>query len=741
MRYCFAWLLILVGLAGCGLAPADDAGSSIVPILQTTRGAQDVAMEFLDDWKISDYPAMYNHLSPQSQAEYTLPVFQKIYDDAMTSISPDEINYTIHEGKQQGASFALKYDVEFISPIFGTISDTGRVMRLVQNSGTWGIAWSSMDIVNGLAAGSRVVVTGRRQPRGNIYDQNGDLLVEEGGTVIALYSARQDMRTENDCLDLLAHVLKVRRYDLEQIFAVNNFETVFYLGEIDEDIDAVEGANLDQTCAVRRFPRQTRRYVGINAASHVLGFVAYITGEQLTALRNQGYKEGDLVGQLGIEQQYETELAGKSEQILQVISPSSVVLRELAGREGQSSQSVTLTLDRDLQLAAAQAMADAYTYAGGNWGNPAHSPGAGVVVLDVKTGAVRALVSWPQFDPHIFNGTDSPNGEEVGIIAQDPRQPLRNRVVQEQYFPGSTFKIVTTAAAASEGVMPESTFDCQLEWKGQQYGDTIPVRTDWRVMELPDSPFAKAAGEVTMAQALMASCNPFFYEMGARLFTERGPNTLADYARKLGFGSLTGIDLAGEAFGSIPNPTSVEQGINEAIGQGGIQVSIIQMARMVAALVNGGKLYTPYVVEKVGGVGGKQVTFQAAPKVTADIGLSQTTLDIIHEGMCGVVSNTDLGTASFVFEGAPYVVCGKTGTAQSGRVEPYGWFVAYAPADDPQIAIAGMVEFSREGSETIAPIIRRILDSYFNVEPAAFPRWWNNLEYIALEIPEGATGG
>lgn len=123
--------------------------------------------------------------------------------------------------------------------------------------------------------------------------------------------------------------------------------------------------------------------------------------------------------------------------------------------------------------------------------------------------------------------------------------------------------------------------------------------------------------------------------------------------------------------------------------------------------------------------------------------LDNATLSVIREGMCGVVNNTELGTASFVFFGytgrfekynAPYVACGKTGTAQSGRVEPYGWFVTYAPKDNPQIAIAAMVEFGREGSETAAPIVRRVLDAYFKAEPAPYPNWWNTLEYIPLEI-------
>jgi len=143
------------------------------------------------------------------------------------------------------------------------------------------------------------------------------------------------------------------------------------------------------------------------------------------------------------------------------------------------------------------------------------------------------------------------------------------------------------------------------------------------------------------------------------------------------------------------------------------------------------------------------VTYTAQPKVAGQMGLSDATMNTIHEGMCGVINDMTYGTASFVFYGytnkkynAPYVACGKTGTAQSGRVEPYGWFVTYAPKDNPQIAIVAMVEYGREGSETAAPIVRRVLDNYFkDADQAPFPDWWNNLEYIPLELKEGQTGG
>ncbi|MEP6985411.1 MAG: penicillin-binding transpeptidase domain-containing protein, partial [Chloroflexota bacterium] len=485
-------ILLLTFLAACGGPSSPGGGSSIVPLLQGSASPEDVAKGFLENWKTANYQAMYGDLSAPSQQEYTFPVFQKIYQDAMSKIAPDQITYTFHNVTLQGESAAIAYDVEFTSSVFGAIDDKDRTMRLVKTQDRWGVAWSSMDIVNGLVGGSQVVVKSRALPRGNIYDRNGQLLVDQAGSMVAMYSARQNMATESDCVDLLARVLKQRRYDLQKRFDTEDPVTVFYLGEIDKDTDTTNAAELDQKCAVIRRPRDTRTYIGEGAASQLTGYIAYATKDQLNSLK--GYQEGDLVGQMGVEKLYQEQLAGKPEQVLQVISPSNVVLRELGGRKGTTPQSVTLTIDRDMQMTAGQAMADAYNYAEGNWGGPTHSPGAGLVAIDIKTGAILAMVSWPFFDPNIYNGTDSPNPDEISVNVQDPRAPLRNRTIQDQYFPGSTFKLVTTAAASSEKMMTEPTFDCTLEWKGQQYGDTLPVRTDWRALERSDSPFSKPAG-------------------------------------------------------------------------------------------------------------------------------------------------------------------------------------------------------------------------------------------------------
>jgi cell division protein FtsI/penicillin-binding protein 2 len=746
MMQLFCLGLVLWVTACSGSSRPSEIGLA-APILQVSQSPEDAVRTFLDAWKATNYDNMYAALSPQSQSAYPLPVFKTSYEDAASAISLSGIEYTIKDAEVQGAAAAVHYDATFESPVFGTIDDPGRTMRVVQKPGGWGVAWSNMDIFDGLAAGSRLEVSSRRQPRGFIYDRNGKPLVEPVGTMIPMYVAKQDMPDVDACLDLLADVLMKQRYDLANLFEPYDPVTIFFVGTIDTETQTTRGAELESICGAYIYTENSkdiRHYVLGGGAVHVTGYVGQIPAEELTAYENQGYSTGDLVGLAGIEKAYEAELSGQSAKVLQIVSSGGIILRELAGKEGTEPQSVTLTIDRDIQTATARALVSAFNYAENNWAAEGISPGAGVVVIDVKTGGILALASYPFFDPSIFD-PESPFENRGAIISQvygDSRSPLRNRVVQEQYFPGSVFKIITLSAALSENVATEPTFYCDLTWDGRpDYGDTASPRFDWRSFELPESDFSSAAGELTPPQALTTSCNPFFYEMGARLF-QKDPTALVSYARDLGLGNATGIgSVFTEASGSLPSPTAVEQGINEAIGQGGIQVTILQMARLVASIANGGTLYKPYIVQQVGGDNGTTPIMTAEPVVVGDNGLSDEVMALVRQGMCAVTTDTVLGTAHFDFYDVTFTTCGKTGTAQSGRVEPYGWFVAYSPADDPQIAIAAMVEFSREGSETAGPIVRRILDAYYGQPAYPYPDWWFDNEYVPLEIPSNATGG
>ena len=756
--------LSLVALGACsGLNLSADSSGGAAPIIQSVQSPADTVRAFLDSWGRHDYQAMYAQLSANSQALYAFPVFQTTYQDADKTLGTQGVDYTIHQTEEQGETVAVLYDANIQSSIFGSVADAGRTMRLVRAAdNSWRVAWSSMDIVNGYAAGTRLQVDSQRPPRGDIYDHNGQLMVEEGGEVTELYVARQDIPDESRCVDLLSVILRRTRADLLDLLGTYNPETVIPLGDVDPAIYNARSSDLTNICAIRTNTRTTRRYVGHGIATHLIGYIGDIPSEQEQNYLDNGYSTGDLVGLAGVEQAYETDLAGKSERVLRVIEPGGMIVRELAGTSGQPSHDVTLTLDLNLQWATAQALSDAYNAAANNWASPQHSPGGAAVVIDVNTGAILALASYPTFDPGIFNA-DTPIfqvGNYIADLHNSAASPFSNRATQEQYSPGSTFKIVTLAAAAEEGsdiFDPSSMFDCTMVWDGKPFGDTFPQRYDWRYAEDPPNNFP--TGQVTMSEALTASCNPFFYQMGAKLYNKRTATTLSGYARQMGFGTATGLaPIVPEANGDIPVPRAADEAISLAVGQGDTQVTAIQMARMVAGIANGGTLYKPYVVQQVGGEDGSDPMMVATPTVAGDMGLSDSTLALIKEGMCAVTTDIaknrtngePLGTAWFVFDEptadggtgvAPYSVCGKTGTAQTARPEPNGWFVAFAPADNPTVAVAVVTQYSREGSETSAPIVRRILDAYFGAPQAPWPSWWINNPYYEINIPEGSTGG
>ncbi|MCK6579600.1 MAG: hypothetical protein L6Q98_16015 [Anaerolineae bacterium] len=759
----FFLILSLLLLAACGaLTPAGSPdGGAAAPMLQVAQSPADVVRAFLDHWNAKNRQGMYDLLSAASRGLITYAVFDATYADAEATLAAQGVTYNLKNTLEQGSTAVVAYDAAIQSSLFGEIIDADHTIRLVRDSGgVWRIAWTQMDILSGYAPGTRLVVESRLTPRGGIYDRRGQVMVEQDSDVIEIYVAAQDMGDFDGCIDLLATLLRLNRADLIAQINGYNPDTVFPIGDMDPEIYDAWQNDLTALCSARINTRETRRYVGHGIATHLVGYVGNIPAEQLESYQARGYTSDDLVGLLGVEAAYETELAGSPERIVRILEPGGLIVRELAGTSGEASRHVALTLDLNLQWTAAQALSDAYNYAGGNWAAREHSPGGGLVAIDVNTGAILAFASYPSFDPGIFN-PDTPIffvGDYISALRNDARNIFAARPSQEQYSPGSTFKIVTLAAAAEEQLMqPDALFDCGMEWRGQAFGDTFERRLDWRATEvLEEARFA--TGQVTMSEALASSCNPFFYQMGARLFGEVGPATLMEYARRMGFGRASGLSpIVPEAAGQLPLLRTADAAISAAVGQYDTQVTLLQMAQMVAAIANGGDLFQPYVVQRVGGGDSRPPLYEAAPQIAGQLGLSETALNIVRDGMCMVTTQQatgrstgkPLGTAWFVFDEAapngtgiaPYTVCGKTGTAQTGRIEPNGWFVAFAPRENPEIAVVAMIEHGREGSETAAPIVRRVLDAYFNAPQAPYPVWWFENEYVALNIPEGSTGG
>jgi penicillin-binding protein 2 len=737
---------VVMATSGCeALLPTASSGSSgEAPVIQLLpQSPEQVIGSFLDAWGRKDYDAMYTLLAPQSQSLTPSEVFRTTYETDDVVIGIASLSYTIQSVEAQGTTTTIRYNLTFQSNIYGEILDENRIMRLVQTGNDWRIAWSRMDIFAGLAPGTVLETTTDRAPRGSIYDRNGDFLVQEGGTVTTVLIQRVNVPDIVECYNTLARVFRRDYDDLATQLDSFNADTIVPVGDLDVDTYQLNEVEMIETCNIQSYDRQTRRYAGHGALAHVTGAIGQISAQDLEFWRGRGYDADDLVGLSGIERQYEETLAGEPERVLRIREPGGAIVREVARVSGREPEDLRLTIDLGLQVAAAQALADAYNYAASNWAETGRSGGAGVAVLDVNTGAVLALASWPTYDPGIFN-PDTPLflvGEYILSLRNDSRRPFFNRAIQEQYPPGSTFKIITTTAALAEGVwQADELFPCGLRWEGRPFGDTLESRPDWRIFEED----REAAGDIVPAQALASSCNPFYYQMGALLY-RRGPSVLMDYARRMGLGAPTGLDLNNppEAPGQTPPIRAIDEAISSAIGQSNVAVSILQMAHTVAGVANGGNLYRPYVVSQVGDQTPRE------PQLDSEMGISDAVLSVVREGMCLVTTDTTYGTAWFVFgdpefnvPSTPYIPCGKTGTAQTGR-EPHGWFVAFAPNDNPQIAIAVMVENSREGSETAAPIVRRILDTYFQSPPelvAAYPGWWSEA-YVPLPIPEGTTGG
>ncbi len=733
-------LLCLLPFAACesallreGPAPAADTPAPVVR--STSDDPAEVLQAFVLAWNSEDFEVMYELIADRSRELYPQRSFIDKYTLAHSVIRFDGVEHSLLDVGYQGTTAIIDYEVVIDSPTFGRVADERRVMRMVDEGG-WKIAWSPTDIIRGMSSRARLTERADFPPRANIYAADGSTLAEEDGLVYSLWAIQADMRSIDVCLDTLALVTRQSILTLRRLFVQYLDETFFQVAEIDSDQYERYQQLLATDCAI--FPSdgifnkvrsyRSRSYYGHGIATHVVGYMGSVPADELERWEALGYSGVDLIGRAGIELTYEQVLAGKPQRYLRIVEGGNTVIRELAGAVGEAPRSVSLTINRELQGIMAQAMADAVSYATPNWG--VLSGGGALVALDVNSGELLAMVSYPGFDPHTFNPATEYNVlDTVTRLNSDVRNPFANKALAEQYTPGSVYKIVTALAAASEGLWDrERQFYCGHFWDGSRYGDSQAVRTDWRLLE---SPPREPAGIVTMAQALAASCNPFFYEMGALMY-QASPDMQIGYARLLGLGAQTGIRGLGiEAAGDVAPPSEITAAINNAIGQGNVAVSVLQMAQLTATIANGGALWQPYVVSHIGDEGEPGYQLENEPAVVGELELDAEAIAIVQNGMCQVTTVRDLGTASFVFEDADYTLCGKTGTAETAA-NPHAWFVAYWPREEPQIAFAGVMTHSREGSEVVAPMIRRTLDDYLGEPRKAFPEWWQE-PYIPVK--------
>ena len=474
-------LLSLLTLGACesallreGPAPAVDTP---VPVLRSTSDdPAEVLGAFILAWNSEDFEAMYELIANRSRELYPQRNFIDKYTVAHSVIRFDGVKHSLLGVEYQGTTAIVDYDVLIESPTFGAVADERRVMRMV-NEGGWKIAWSPTDIIRGMSSRARLTERADFPDRANIYAADGSPLAEQDAPVYSLWAIQQDMRSVNACLDTLALVTRQSILTLRRLFVQYLDETYFQVAEIDSDQYERYGQQLAADCAI--FPSdgifnkvrdyRSRSYYGHGIATHVVGYLGAVPADELERWEALGYSGGDLVGRAGIELSYEGTLAGRPQRYLRIVEGGNTVIRELAGALGEAPRSVTLTINRDLQGIMAQAMADAVSYAMPNWG--VLTGGGALVALDINSGELLAMVSYPSFDPHTFNPATEYNVlDAVTRLNSDVRNPFANKALAEQYTPGSVYKIVTALAAGSEGIWDrERQFECGYFWDGSRY--------------------------------------------------------------------------------------------------------------------------------------------------------------------------------------------------------------------------------------------------------------------------------
>lgn len=458
-----------------------------------------------------------------------------------------------------------------------------------------------------------------------------------------------------------------------------------------------------EAAAVREYP------YGVLAA-HVLGYTGEISETQLKSELLPDYRIGDIVGKTGIESQYDKVLQGEKGYRRLEVDSKGRVRRIVAEGEPRAGKDIVLTIDADVQKVAEKALAAALEEAHSQ--NYKKARAGAAVVLDVKTGGVVAMASAPSYDPTLFLGGIS-DADWQALTAKESEYPLNNRAIMAAYAPASTFKAVTGMAALEDGVVTAgSTFDCPGFWLGMGK----PGKWCWK---------HSGHGRISLVGGIRESCSAVFYEIGKRFFLKKG-EPLQAFARSVGLGADTGIDLPGEVPGRVPDaawkkaynefypemqPWLGGDTVNMAIGQGDLLVTPLQLASVYASLGNGGKVMKPHVLESVLGADG-QPTLRVEPAVAHDPGVRPANLATMKRALLEV---TRTGTAAAVFSGFPVAVAGKTGTAEVNKKDDFAWFACYAPADSPRYAVVVVIEQGGHGGSVAGPAARQILSKLFNV--------------------------
>ena len=553
-----------------------------------------------------------------------------------------------------------------------------------------------------LAEGNRIRERKIPAPRGIIYDKKGiALLGNDASFSLEVYplDIPKSQKENQDFYENLSQIIQIPADEIKNVIKEKSgarADPVVLKENIDRDTALMLEVKTNNLPGVVIGKNPIRNYQNIPGLSQILGYVGKVTDAELKD--NPQLSMNQVIGKDGLEKSYQDFLKGE-DGINQIeVDSHGRAQRILSNLPPQPGHSLVLTIDSELEDFMTKTLEQELL--------SADSKAGAAVAIDPKTGGILGMVSLPTYDNNIF--AKGMSQEEYQKLLNDETKPMFNRAISGTYPSGSTIKPLVASAGLQEGVITENT----------TINDPGEIKVgSW---SYPDW---KAHGLVDVRKALAVSCNVFFYSVGGGWDKIKGLGVekLKDYLAKFGFGKALGVDLPGEASGLVPSPEWKEKAKKEswylgdtyhmAIGQGDVLVTPLQMIDAVAAIANGGELLKPYVVQKINDKEGKTIQETQKEIIRAKF-IDDANLQVVREGMRNAVT-ASYGSARALND-LPVASAAKTGTAQFGSEgKTHAWMVTFAPYNDPQIAIAVIVEGGGEGYATAGPVAEQILNWYF----------------------------
>ena len=690
-------VLTMVALVACSGPPPTPSPTPTVAVTPTPVPPmpEDTAKIFLSAWQQADYAAMYRQLAPNARLQVSDADFANLYRKTQTDAVVLNVRAQTRATTKLGGKTQIAFHQEWDTGVFGTLQ-AENVMTLTLTENRWGVEWDAGLIWPGLSGGNQMRMTWAIPERANIYDRDG-LGLAYRATNATLGVIPGQIADEAALLSALSQATGLAPGVIKARYAQAAPTWYVPIAEVSGETYIQNRQILDAQPGFQARSKFVRTYRPDGVAAHTIGYHGLIPQAGLETYRKLGYRGDEWVGLVGLEKWGEKYLAGTHGGQLDIVNAPGQVVTTLAAKRPVLSRPLFTSIKRPFQEQVEKILNNADVVYG-----PHKSA---VVVMNPNNGQILAISSHPGFDPN----------EIVNPSSMAQTQPLTpteksyvHRAVMGLYHPGSTFKPIVMAAALEAGLFtPDSMFDDPGYWDG--LGEAYR-KTCWK---------KDGHGHISLVNALSASCNVTFYQVG---FAEnkQDVNLLPNMARAFGLGRPTGIVGLDEQAGLVPDAAYKKakgeiwydgDAVNLSIGQGDLQVTPLQMAVAYSAIANGGALYKPQLVLRIGSP--DQGPEEAiTPQEIGKLPVKPEHLAAIRQGLRGVVASA-VGTVRNYYYGMPVKVAGKTGTAETGTAKPDAWFAAYAPSDAPEIVVVVMVENIGQGSAVASPIARNVIEAYF----------------------------